>query len=152
MHLSQKESSLLEEMKEQEKLCIEKYSKHARCAHDGQLKNLFTQLASAEGQHLSYFDQIGEGTIPQVATAGGSIPSSFTACYTSETPEKHDDCYLCTDLLSSEKHASALYDTCVFEFRDEGIRNVFNAIQKQEQNHGKTLYDYMSVNGMYPVK
>ncbi|MBR4439042.1 MAG: spore coat protein, partial [Clostridia bacterium] len=26
------------------------------------------------------------------------------------------------------------------------------AIQKQEQNHGKTLYDYMSVNGMYPVK
>lgn len=152
MHLSQKEATLLEEMKEQEKLCIEKYSKHARCAHDGQLKNLFTQLASAEGQHLSYFDQIGEGTIPQVATAGGSIPSSFTACYTSETPEKHDDCYLCTDLLSSEKHASALYDTCVFEFRDEGIRNVINAIQKQEQNHGKTLYDYMSVNGMYPVK
>ena len=152
MHLSQKESSLLEEMKEQEKLCIEKYSKHARCAHDGQLKNLFTQLASAEGQHLSYFDQIGEGTIPQVATAGGSIPSSFTACYTAETPEKHDDCYLCTDLLSSEKHASALYDTCVFEFRDDGIRNVINAIQKQEQNHGKTLYDYMSVNGMYPVK
>jgi hypothetical protein len=28
---------------------------------------------------------------------------------------------------------------------------VLNAIQKQEQNHGKTLYDYMSVNGMYQV-
>ena len=149
MQLSQKESSLLEELKEQEKLCIEKYDKHAHCAHDGQLKNLFTQLASAEGQHLGYLDQLGEGKIPQVSAAGGSIHSSFTACYTAETPEKQDDCYLCTDLLTGEKHVSSLYDTCIFEFRDEGARSVLNAIQKQEQNHGKSIYDYMKVNNMY---
>lgn len=137
-------------MKDQEKLCIEKYNKHACCASDGQLKNLFTQLASAEGQHLSYLDKIGEGSVPQIETAGGSIPSSFTACYgNAETPEKKNDCYLCSDLLAGEKHVSALYDTCIFEFNDVGVRDVLNSIQKQEQQHGKTIYDYMSTNSMY---
>ena len=58
MQLSQKETMLLSDMKSQEKLCIEKYSKHAACACDGQLKNLFTQLASAEKQHLGYLDKL----------------------------------------------------------------------------------------------
>lgn len=150
MQLSQKEASLLKDMKDQEKLCIEKYSKHAACACDGQLKNLFTQLASAEKQHLGYLDKIGEGTVPQVATGGSSIPSSFSPCYgMADTPQKQSDCFLCSDLLAGEKHVSSLYDTCIFEFKDEGVRNVLNTIQKQEQQHGKTIYDYMSTNGMY---
>ncbi len=137
-------------MKDQEKLCIEKYSKHAACACDGQLKNLFTQLASAEKQHLGYLDKIGEGTVPQVATGSSSIPSSFSPCYgMADTPQKQSDCFLCSDLLAGEKHVSSLYDTCIFEFKDEGVRNVLNTIQKQEQQHGKTIYDYMSTNGMY---
>jgi len=150
MQLSQKEASLLKDMKDQEKLCIEKYSKHAACACDGQLKNLFTQLASAEKQHLGYLDKIGEGTVPQVATGSSSIPSSFSPCYgMADTPQKQSDCFLCSDLLAGEKHVSSLYDTCIFEFKDEGVRNVLNTIQKQEQQHGKTIYDYMSTNGMY---
>lgn len=150
MQLSQKEASLLKDMKDQEKLCIEKYSKHAACACDGQLKTLFTQLAAAEKQHLGYLDKIGEGTVPQVATGSAILPSSFSPCYgAAETPQKQSDCFLCSDLLAGEKHVSSLYDTCIFEFRDEGVRNALNTIQKQEQNHGKTIYDYMSVNGMY---
>jgi len=150
MQLSQKEASLLKDMKDQEKLCIEKYSKHAACACDGQLKNLFTQLASAEKQHLGYLDKIGEGTVPQVATGSSSTPSSFSPCYgMADTPQKQSDCFLCSDLLAGEKHVSSLYDTCIFEFKDEGVRNVLNTIQKQEQQHGKTIYDYMSTNGMY---
>lgn len=150
MQLSQKEASLLKDMKDQEKLCIEKYSKHAACACDGQLKNLFTQLASAEKQHLGYLDKIGEGTVPQVATGSSSIPSSFSPCYgMADTPQKQSDCFLCSDLLAGEKHVSSLYDTCIFEFKDEGVRNVLNTIQKQEQQHGKMIYDYMSTNGMY---
>ncbi len=66
-----------------------------------------------------------------------------------DNADKQNDCYLCTDLLSSEKHASALYDTCIFEFKDENARTLLNSIQKAEQGHGKALYDYMSVNGMY---
>jgi len=29
------------------------------------------------------------------------------------------------------------------------MRDALNHIQKEEQEHGKMLYDYMSVNGMY---
>ena len=52
-------------------------------------------------------------------------------------------------LKIAEKHASDLYDTCVFEFKDTGARDVLNYIQSAEQNHGKQLYDYMSTNAMY---
>lgn len=82
----------------------------------------------------------------------GSQPTqpTFSATYgAEENADKQNDCYLCSDLLSTEKHASHLYDTCVFEFKDENIRNVLNHIQKEEQEHGKMLYDYMQVNCMY---
>ena len=48
-----------------------------------------------------------------------------------------------------EKHASHLYDTCVFEFTQESLRKVLNTIQSEEQGHGKAIYDYMSANAMY---
>ncbi|MFQ7010601.1 MAG: spore coat protein [Oscillospiraceae bacterium] len=56
---------------------------------------------------------------------------------------------MCTDVLAMEKHASHLYDTCVFEFDDANARSVLNDIQKQEQHHGKVIYDYMNTNAMY---
>ena len=60
-----------------------------------------------------------------------------------------NDKYLCTDALAAEKHASSLYDTCIFEFRDDNVRDQLNHIQKEEQQHGKRIYDYMSANMMY---
>jgi hypothetical protein len=82
--------------------------------------------------------------------SGGSKPApTFTAAYQGESQEKQLDCFLCSDTLAGEKHVSRLYDTCVFEFSDARVRNVLNHIQKEEQEHGKWLYDYMSVNGMY---
>ena len=81
------------------------------------------------------------------ACRGGSC---FTATYAiAGNPDKENDCFLCTDLLATEKHASHLYDTCIFEFKDEGVRSVLNHIQKEEQEHGKKIYDYMAVNAMY---
>ena len=32
---------------------------------------------------------------------------------------------------------------------DENVRNILNHIQKEEQNHGKMIYDYMKANNMY---
>ena len=149
MQLSQKETQLLSDLKGQEKLCIEKYTKHSKCAIDPQLKNMFTQLAQTEQQHFDTITQIENGTVPQMNGGSQSQPS-FTASYgMAENQDKQNDCYLCTDLLAAEKHASHLYDTCVFEFKDANVRDVLNHIQKEEQNHGKMIYDYMSVNGMY---
>ncbi len=158
MTLSAKESQLVKELKGQEELCIEKYSKYAGEAEDAQLVQLFNGIASMERQHLSTLTQIENGRAPDTSSGSGSgssggssgtdpLPSSF-----SKAPAGTDcetDRFLCTDLLSTEKHASHLYDTSIFEFRDENVRTALNHIQKEEQNHGKLLYDYMKVNGMY---
>lgn len=150
MTLTQKETELLKDLQDQEKLCIEKYTRASEKARDAQLKNLFTDLAAAERGHLDTLNKIGAGNVP--AQNSGTSPlenKTFTQNYTAETPEKKDDCFLCTDLLTTEKHASSLYDTYIFEFADKGARDCLNAIQKQEQLHGKLIYDYMSANGMY---
>ena len=148
MTLTQKETSLLKDLKDQEQLCIDKYTKHADCAKDPQLKNLFSNLASMEQKHLTGLQTLETGTVPQVETSSSAMPT-FNQFHTSETPDKQNDCYLCTDVLTGEKGVSHLYDTCIFEFNDENARNYLNSIQKQEQAHGKMIYDYMSANGMY---
>lgn len=148
MQLTQKETSLLKDLKDPEKLCDEKYRKHAAAASDPQLKNLFSRLAQTEKAHYDMLVQMEQGAVPPPPTGGEQ--QTFSATYQlADTPEKQNDCYLCTDLLTAEKHASHLYDTCVFEFTDENARNLLNGIQKQEQGHGKAIYDYMSANGMY---
>lgn len=149
MTLTQKEQSLLKDMKDAEKLCIEKYKKASESARDGQLKNLFSNLSNAEKEHLGIFEKMEQGTVEQPQSGNANQPT-FSATYGAEnTPDKQNDSFLCTDLLSAEKHASHLYDTCVFEFTDENARKAINAIQAQEQNHGKSIYDYMKVNSMY---
>lgn len=151
MQLTQKETDLLKDLKGQEKLCVDKYNKHAAAAVDGQLKGLFAQIARTEQQHLDTLTQIENGTVPQLATGNQQQQQpAFTATYNAvQTPDKQNDSYLCTDVLAMEKHASHLYDTSIFEFQDENTRAVLNHIQKEEQNHGKQIYDYMRTNGMY---
>lgn len=150
MQLNQKESSLIKELKEQEVLCIERYEKASCNAVDGQLKGLFTNLADQERTHLETLTQIENGTVPPVPSGGETPLPTFTPVYTSaQSPDKKNDCFLCTDLLTGEKHVSGLYDTSIFEFRDDNARNMLNHIQKDEQNHGKMIYNYMSVNNMY---
>ncbi len=148
MTLTQKEMSLLKDLKDQEQLCIDKYTKHAQCAVDPQLKNLFSQLASAETQHLQGLCQLEQGTVPEQNGSNSQMPT-FSKFHNTENDDKKNDCYLCTDLLTGEKGVSSLYNTCIFEFVDENARTYLNSIQKQEQNHGKMIYDYMTANAMY---
>ena len=149
-NLTPKECSLLNELKSQEALCIQKYRRSAEAAVDGQLKGLFSHIADIEQQHLDTLTGIENGNVPQPNAAQKKTPPTFTEMYgTAETPDKQNDCYLCTDTLTMEKHASGLYDTSVFEFRDENTRKALNHIQGEEQEHGKMIYDYMSANHMY---
>ncbi len=153
MNLNQKETSLLKDLKEQEQICIEKYKRHASEASDNQLKSLFTNLSNAEQQHLNTINQILDGGVPSMNSGGNQDQKqlSFAKTYyaSDKSPDKQKDCYLCNDLLSTEKHVSSAYDTSVFEFRDTGVRDALNHIQKEEQEHGEQIYNYMSQNGMY---
>ena len=151
MQLTQKETMLISDLKSEEKLCIDKYTRHSSQAIDPQLKNLFSQIAQVERGHLTTLEEMEKGNLPGGNTSAGSSLSgmTFEKSYTAESSDKASDAYLCSDVLMTEKHASDLYDTCVFEFSDQGARDALNHIQKEEQQHGKLIYDYMQTNGMY---
>ncbi|MBN7772423.1 spore coat protein [Clostridium aminobutyricum] len=161
--LTQKETSLLQDSKKQEEICIEKYERYSSEASDPQLQDLFRQLGSKEREHLNSINQILSGTVPNV-NAGGqgnqqqmqqqmqqkmqAMPQLQAQSAVSGNQSK-SDAYLCTDALSTEKHVSAVYDTAIFEFKDASIRQVLNHIQKEEQEHGEKIYNYMAQHGMY---
>ena len=80
------------------------------------------------------------------AQSGAAAPAQ-PAPY-SET-DRQKDKFLCQDALSMEKYVSGAYNTSIFEFTDENVRNALNHIQKEEQEHGEQLYHFMAVNNMY---
>ncbi len=152
MQLTQKETLLLKDLKEQEQTCVEKYGKYSSDAHDGQLKGIFAQIGQMEQQHLDTINQIMSGTVPAMQSGGEKQAQlNFTPTYQAASADanKQKDCFLCTDLLTTEKHVSSVYNTCVFEFKDTNVRNILNHIQKEEQQHGEQIYNYMAQNGMY---
>ncbi|MFV0315238.1 MAG: spore coat protein [Anaerotignum sp.] len=153
MQLTEKEKALLRDLKEQEQVCVEKYSKYSTEANDTQLQALFSKIGQAEQQHLDTINQILNGTIPQMQSGGNQQKqqATFTQTYTTvdASQDKKNDCYLCTDLLANEKHVSGTYNICIFEFKNTQIRDALNHIQKEEQEHGEQLYQYMAQNGMY---
>lgn len=150
MQLSQKEKDLLKDLKGQEQLCVDKYSQHAQAAKDQQLKQLLTDIGNVEKQHLDTITQMENGTVPQTSSSTAKPSGNFTQTYSmSDSEDKKNDCYICSDLLATEKHASSLYNTCIFEMKDEQMRTVLNHIQGEEQEHGKKIYDYMTQNNMY---
>lgn len=162
MKLTQKEATLIKDLKTQEMLCAEKYQKHSESAVDKQLSKLFNELSAVEQNHYKMLCTLEKGRVPKVGgqQQGGSKQKSqqttkqkttktFKSTYgTQETKDKQNDSFLCNDVLAAEKQASGLYNTCVFEFVDPQARKLLNQIQTQEQNHGKYIYDYMSANGM----
>lgn len=151
MTLSNKEVTLLQDLKSQEDLCIQKYSKYSSDACDGNLKNLFSQVGQKEQQHFDTITQILNGTVPQMNASSNQQSTSKQTDLKSQCSgeKKEKDKFLCADALSMEKHVSSVYDTCIFEFKDVNIRNTLNHIQKEEQEHGEQIYNYMSQNGMY---
>lgn len=151
MTLTQKETTLLQDLKSQEQLCITKYNKYSEMAHDPELKNLFTTLATNEQKHLETVSRILSGTEVQMpsespSAAGAKLQCKMSSC---SEEEKQNDAYLCKDALAMEKHVSSVYDTSVFEFSSPVLRDTLAHIQKEEQNHGEQLYNYLSCNNMY---
>ena len=151
MTLTQKETTLLSDMKSQEQLCIEKYNKYSQLAHDPELKNLFITLAGNEQKHLDTISQIMNGNEVKMPDQSPSAVQAKLQCKRSRCNEveKNNDAYLCKDALTMEKHVSGVYNTCVFEFSNPVLRDTLAHIQKEEQNHGEQLYNYLNCNNMY---
>ena len=132
-------------MKNQEQLCIDKYTKYKNEAKSQNLKNLFDSLASTEREHLNTVNVLLDGSVPPVPVKGmPSAKSKFDSGSYSSPEDKKADALLLRDMLAMEKHVSSLYDTSIFEFISPDVRAVLNHIQTEEQEHGERLYSAMS--------
>ena len=153
MTLTQKENLLLNDLKSQEQLCIDKYSKYEASAKDPCLKNLFATIKSTEQNHLSTINRIlaGEEVSMNSSSGQSSNNTQNAPCQNSSVSaeDKQSDAFLCKDALAMEKHVSSVYDTTVFECVAPTLRDTLSHIQKEEQNHGMRIYQYMKANGMY---
>ena len=152
MKLTQKESTLLQDLKTSEEICIEKYNDYAKRADDQALADLFLTIRSQEQKHLDTISKLMDGTVPMTSGGGqtqqGGQQSQPGDGQAAQKSHSKTDEYLLKDALDTEKHVSAVYDTCIFEFTDAGARQALNHIQKEEQEHGQMLYDYMAAHGM----
>ncbi len=150
MTLTQKETDLLKDLKSQEQLCIEKYGKYQADACDPALKTLFGDIRATEQNHLQTVNEIlGGQTVTTSAPPSAASQTYQGAPSTCSPDDKQKDGYLCRDALAMEKHVSGVYNTSIFEFSNPALRDTLAHIQKEEQNHGQQLYDYLSVNGLY---
>ena len=148
--LSQKETELLKDLKSQEQLCVSKYTKYANEAASTELKSLFSSMAQVEREHLKSITELMSGNVMSVPSSINNGSNNHCAAYSYPNEQsRQNDSLLCQDMLVTEKHASALYNTCVFEFKNPQARKLLNHIQAEEQQHGEQLYAYMSANNMY---
>lgn len=159
LNLNSKERMLLEDEKKHEELCIEKYNKYSEMASNPELKNLFSQLSEKEKQHLNTINQMLSGVLPNTNSGQGGKQQNQQSNNQSSNEQKlnyyqsqtdfNNDKMLCQDSLSGEKYVSSTYDTAIFEFRDTNARQILNHIQKEEQEHGEKIYNYMEQYRMY---
>ena len=152
MQLSQKERSFLEDQKKHEELCIKKYTNYASQVRDPQLKQMFQTHAQQEQQHLDTINQILAGTVPSMGQQQQQQQSKFQSPALGQAGMvNQQDADLCQDMLETEKYVSHTYDTAIFEMQDSNIRQILNHIQKEEQQHGEEIFNYMKSKGMYQV-
>ncbi len=151
---TQKEASLLQDLKQQEQLCVDKYGQYADRACDPELKGIFTTIQQAEQQHLQTVNGLLNGQMP--SQSKGKKPQQKAAKPTAwEQPTgealqqaMENDQFLCQDAICTEKEVSNTYDVSIFEFRDPQVRQALHQIQGAEQQHGEMLWTYMAKNGM----
>lgn len=158
LQLTPKEKSLLNDQKSHEEVCIQKYQKYAAQANAPQLKQLFQSYAQQEQQHLNTINSILSGQVPAMNQSQSqnqqsqSSQQTSSQSQTSATNANQNDAMLCSDMLMTEKYVSGAYDTAIFEFTNANVRQALNHIQKEEQQHGEGIFNYMNSNGMYNVQ
>lgn len=151
MVLKEKEKTAIEDLRSQEKTCIEKYQKYAEQAKDPVLKDLFCTLQREEQKHYDSLGQVLNGTVPDSDcndSDGANYNPTATYDALSNSEDKQKDCFLATDCIGTEKLVSSEYNTDVFVFNNSKLRKLLADIQIEEQNHAEMLWKYKTANGM----
>jgi spore coat protein CotF len=155
--LTQKERTLLEDQKAHENICIKKYNNYASQTQCPELKQMFQTYARQEQQHLDTINQMLNGQVPNMQQNQQQQKQQMQQQQQGQQQQgtgmtNSSDADLCNDMLMTEKYVSDTYDTAIFEFVDPNARQALNHIQKEEQQHGEGIFNYMQKNGMYQVQ
>ena len=76
MNFTTKETYLLEDQKNHEKICVQKYSSYANMASDPELKSIFQQNGQKEQEHYNTLDQLLKGQMPSMSQSSSQQSSS----------------------------------------------------------------------------
>ncbi|MDD4238790.1 MAG: spore coat protein [Desulfotomaculaceae bacterium] len=154
---------LMQDQKNHEKLCVQKYQSYANQAQGPQLKQLFNSLSQKEQEHLNSINQILNGQLPNMQqnqqmgqqTQGYQQMEGYNQQVQGyqqmpgQGAANQNDATLCNDMLVTENYISGSYDNSIFQIADTNVRQILNHIQKEEQEHGEQILNYMKNNGMY---
>jgi len=172
--LTQKEQQLLSDQLNHEKVCIEKYNNYAQQVKDPQLKQMFGQYASEEQNHYDTVSQLlsGQQANTGMGMSTGAGPggqqghlqrqrqgerqgwegAGLQGDVSGAGMTNQEDATILGDMLMTEKFVSGAYDTAIFESANSDVRQALQHIQKEEQQHGEGIFNYMSQHGMYNPK
>jgi len=161
VNITQREQKILEDQRRHEEMCVQKYGNYADQAQDPELKQMFQTYAGQEQEHLNTLNQMLAGTAPDIQQKSQQGQQNQQQSQQLEqqaraaqnamqnTMVNQKDEMLCRDQLSTEKYVSSSYNTAIFDFGDTNARKVLNHIQKEEQEHGEGIMNYMKKKGIY---
>ena len=151
INLTEKERFILEDLKSQEKLCIQKYAFYEEMAYDQELSDLFAQLRESEEKHLYSLNEVLNGNVMDVDvndySAANYMPKSSYHQGGNQAEKDHDS-FLATDAITMEKYVSGAYNFDLFQFDNNKLRKLLADIEVEEQNHAEMLYKYKKANMM----
>lgn len=125
---------------------INRYGYCVKNAPDVRLKALVILLQKQDEEHYKMLIQLEQGIIPMI---GRNDRESTLKVPKGKGGGTRVDARFCTDLYEGEKNLSSEIDQAIFKIRDSSMRNVLNYIQKQQQEHGRLLGQYMDEELIY---
>ena len=151
INLTEKERFIIEDLKSQEKLCIQKYAFYEEMAYDPELSDLFAQIRESEEKHYNSLNAVLNGNVAYSDVnddSGQKYMPKMQYHQDSNTAEKDHDSFLCTDAITMEKYVSGAYNFDLFQFGNSKLRKLLADIEVEEQNHAEMLYKYKKANLM----
>lgn len=151
INLTEKEKFIIQDLKSQEKLCIQKYAFYEEMAYDPELSDLFAQIKQSEQKHLASLNGVLNGDIAEVDinddAAANYMPKNVYHTNSNKAEKEHDS-FLATDAITMEKYVSGAYNFDLFQFANNKLRKLLADIEVEEQNHAEMLYKYKKANAM----
>ena len=151
INLTEKEKYIIEDLKAQEELCIQKYAFYEHMAYDPELKKLFKDIRKKEEEHYQSLanvlnGEVADSDVNDYAAKNYRVQSNYHQ--NSSQDEKEHDSFLCTDAITMEKYVSGAYNFDLFQFSNNKLRRLLADIEVEEQNHAEMLYKYKVANQM----